>query len=46
MEKVIVIEISCSCQERVVFLVEIYGDVNIDDLIVVIECICKCLGGL
>ncbi|ABG53280.1 Rhodanese-like [Trichodesmium erythraeum IMS101] len=46
MEKAIVIEISRSRQERVAFLVEIYGDANIDDLIAATERIRKRLGGL
>ncbi|NEQ39201.1 MAG: tRNA 2-selenouridine(34) synthase MnmH [Okeania sp. SIO3I5] len=46
MEKAIVIEISRSRQERVAFLVEIYGDANIDDLIAATERIRRRLGGL
>ncbi|MCL2925106.1 MAG: tRNA 2-selenouridine(34) synthase MnmH [Trichodesmium sp. MAG_R04] len=46
MQKAIVIEISRSRQERVAFLVEIYGDANIDDLIAATERIRKRLGGL
>ena len=46
MEKAIVIEIRRSRQERVEFLVEIYGDANIDDLIAATERIRKRLGGM
>ena len=46
MEKAIVIEIRRSHQERVEFLVEIYGDANINDLIAATERIRKRLGGM
>ena len=46
MEKAIVIEIRRSRQERVEFLVEIYGDANINDLIAATERIRKRLGGM
>ncbi|NES66201.1 MAG: tRNA 2-selenouridine(34) synthase MnmH [Okeania sp. SIO2D1] len=46
MERAKVIEISRSRQERVAFLVEIYGEADINDLIAATERISRRLGGL
>ncbi len=46
MEKATVIEISRTRQERVAFLVEIYGEADINDLIAATERIRKRLGGV